>query len=428
MTVDVEDPKASSFDDDSDEGGDRRRWEEIRDDFSVLDQEVNGEPLAYLDNAASSQVPEPVLERMDRHQREDHSNVHRGVHELSQRATDAYRGARERIASFINAPDPSQCIFTQGATESINLVAHSWGRDELEEGDEVLLTVTEHHANIVPWQMLREELGIALKVVDITDRGELRVDELESKLTERTKLVGLVHVSNALGTVHPVESIVDLAHDRGIPVLVDGCQAVPHMPVDVQELGADFYAFSGHKMNGPSGIGMLYGRREWLEGMRPFQGGGEMIRSVTFEETTFAEIPFKFEAGTPAILPAIGLGAAVEYLESIGMERIRRREAELLDEATDRLEAIDGVRIFGRADDKASVVSFDIDGIHPHDIGTIVDDDGVAIRAGHHCAQPVMERLGIPATARASFSYYNISREAEQLASAVRRVKEIFGT
>jgi len=428
MTTEIDSASARPLESEGGSAGEERSWKRIRGDFPVLDQEVHGEPLAYLDNAASSQVPEHVVARMEHHQRRDHSNVHRGVHELSQRSTDAYEGAREKIAEFINAPDSSQCIFTRGATESINLVARAWGRDELDEGDEILLTVMEHHSNIVPWQMLRDELGIELSVVGMTDEGELRVDEFTSKITDRTKLVGVVHVSNALGTVNPVGEIAEVAHEHGIPVLVDGCQAVPHMSVDVQRIGADFYAFSGHKMNGPTGVGILYGRRELLEGMRPFQGGGEMIRSVTFDETTYAEIPYKFEAGTPAILPAIGLGAAVEYLESIGMGRIRRREADLLEEATSRLEEVDGVRMFGRADDKASVLSFDLDGVHPHDIGTILDDDGVAIRAGHHCTQPVMDRLGIPATARASFSYYNTVAEAEQLVSAVERVKEIFGT
>lgn len=404
-----------------------RSWEAIRSDFPILDQEVNGEPLAYLDNAASSQVPRAVIERMERYQRLEHSNVHRGVHTLSQRATDAYEGARQTIASFIGAPRADQCIFTRGATEGINLVSNAWGREFVGEGDEIVISAMEHHSNIVPWQMLCEEVGAELKVLPMTDRGELRVDKLDEMLGPRTRLVGVLQVSNALGTVNPVDEIVEIAHDREIPVLVDGCQAVPHMPVDVERLDADFYVFSGHKMNGPTGIGVLYGRREWLESMRPFQGGGDMIKSVTFEETTFNDLPYKFEAGTPAIMPAVGLGAAVEYLEEIGMERIRAREAELLEYATERLGEIEGVRIFGRADDKASVLSFGIENVHPHDIGTIVDDEGVAIRAGHHCAQPVMDRLGIPATARASFSYYNTSREVDQLVGAIERVQGIFG-
>lgn len=404
-----------------------RSWEAIRSDFPILDQEVNGEPLAYLDNAASSQVPRAVTERMERYQRLEHSNVHRGVHTLSQRATDAYEGARQRIASFIGAPRADQCIFTRGATEGINLISNAWGRESVGEGDEIVISAMEHHSNIVPWQMLCEEVGAELKILPMTDRGELRVEKLDDLLGPRTRLVGVLQVSNALGTVNPVDEIVEIAHERDIPVLVDGCQAVPHMPVDVERLDADFYVFSGHKMNGPTGIGVLYGKREWLDSMRPFQGGGDMIKSVTFEETTFNDLPYKFEAGTPAIMPAVGLGAAVDYLEEIGMERIRAREAELLDYATEQLQEIEGVRIFGRADAKASVLSFGIENVHPHDIGTIVDDEGVAIRAGHHCAQPVMDRLGIPATARASFSYYNTAREVDQLVGAIERVKGIFG-
>jgi cysteine desulfurase/selenocysteine lyase len=409
------------------EPGGERSWEQIRQDFPVLDQEVNGSPLAYLDNAASSQTPRSVIERMERYQSSEHSNVHRGVHTLSQRATDAYEGARQRIADFINAESSDQCIYTSGATEGINLVMYAWGRANIGEGDEIVISEMEHHANIVPWQMLCEQTGATLRVVEFDERGELAVEDFEQIFNDRTKLVGIVHVSNALGTINPVEEIVELAHSREIPVLVDGCQAVPHMPVDVQDIGADFYAFSGHKMNGPTGIGVLYGRREMLESMPPFQGGGDMIKRVTFEETKYNDLPYKFEAGTPAIMPAVGLGAAVDYLESVGMERIAGREADLLGYATERLEALDGVRIFGRADRKASVISFDIEGVHPHDIGTIVDDEGVAIRAGHHCAQPVMDHFGIPATARASLSYYNTTREIDQLVKAIDTVKDIFG-
>ncbi len=404
-----------------------RGWDEIRAEFPVLTREVDGEPLAYLDNAASSQTPSPVIERMTRYQSSEHSNVHRGVHRLSQRATDAYEGARERVAEFIGAPSAEQCIYTRGATEAINLVMHAWGRVNVERGDEILISQMEHHSNIVPWQMLCDEVGAELRVVPMTDRGELELGAFDEKLSDRTKLVGLVHVSNALGTVNPVAEMIDIAHERGVPVLIDGCQAVPHRPVDVQALDADFYAFSGHKMNGPTGIGILYGKHDLLEGMPPFQGGGDMIKSVSFEETTYNDLPYKFEAGTPAIMPAVGLGAAVEYLDSIGMGRIAEREAELLEYATSKLEAIEGVRIVGRAADKTSVLSFEVDGVHPHDIGTILDDDGVAIRAGHHCAQPVMDRLGIPATARASFSYYNTREDADQLARGIRRVKDIFG-
>jgi cysteine desulfurase/selenocysteine lyase len=405
----------------------QRSWKAIRDDFPALDQEVGGSPLSYLDNAASSQSPQSVIDRMTAYQSGEHSNVHRGVHTLSRRATDAFEAAREKVAEFIGAPDPDCCVWTRGATEAINLVRYAWGRANIEAGDEILVTEMEHHSNIVPWQMLCEETGAQLRVLPMTDRGELKLDALDDLLTDRTKLVGAVHVSNALGTINPVETIIEKSHDRGIPVLIDGCQATPHMDVDVQEMDADFYVFSGHKMNGPTGIGMLYARRDILEEMPPFHGGGEMIRSVTFEESTWADVPQKFEAGTPAILPAIGLGEAASYLTDIGMERIARREADLLEYATGKLEAIEGVRIFGRADRKASVLSFDVDGVHPHDIGTILDDEGVAIRAGHHCTQPVMDRLGIPATARASFAYYNTRADADRLADAVETVKEIFG-
>jgi cysteine desulfurase/selenocysteine lyase len=404
-----------------------RSWEAIRSDFPALDQEVGGAPLTYLDNAASSQTPQTVIDRMTAYQSKEHSNVHRGVHTLSRRATDAYEAARQSVADFIGASDPDCCVWTRGATEAVNLVRYSWGRANIEAGDEILLTEMEHHSNIVPWQMLCEETGAELRVLPMTDDGELKLDRLDDLLTERTKLVGAVHVSNALGTINPVETIIERAHDRGVPVLIDGCQATPHLDVDVEAMGADFYVFSGHKMNGPTGIGALYARRDLLEEMPPFHGGGEMIRSVTFEESTWADVPQKFEAGTPAILPAIGLGEAAEYLTEIGMDRIAAREAELLEYATGKLEQIDGVRIFGRADDKASVLSFDVDGVHPHDIGTILDDEGVAIRAGHHCTQPVMDRLGIPATARASFSYYNTRADADRLADAIETVKGIFG-
>lgn len=424
MTVDAnEDVRGGE----ADSGAEQRSWAAIRADFPVLEQEVNGNPLVYLDNAASSQTPRSVVDRMVRYQTGEHSNVHRGVHKLSQRATDAFEGAREKVAEFINAPDPHQCIWTRGATEAINLVMYSWGRANIEAGDEILISAMEHHSNIVPWQMLCRETGANLRVIPMTDEGELVLDGLDDLITPKTKLVGVVHVSNALGTITPVETLIEAAHARETPVLVDGCQAVPHMGVDVQALDADFYAFSGHKMNGPTGIGMLYGKRELLEEMPPFQGGGDMIRSVTFEESKWADLPYKFEAGTPAILPAVGLGAAAEYLESVGMERIVKRESELLAYATELLESIDGVRLFGRAEEKASVLSFDIEGVHPHDIGTILDDEGVAIRAGHHCTQPVMDRLGIPATARASFSYYNTREEAERLAEAIQTVKTIFG-
>jgi len=404
-----------------------RSWGEIRGDFPILSTEIEGKPLAYLDNAASSQTPRRVVDRMSRYQLEEHSNVHRGVHTLSQRATDAYEGARRRIAEFIGAEDPDHCIFTRGATEGINLVMYAWAREQLESGDNVVLTRMEHHANIVPWQLLRDERDVEIRVVPMTDRGELETDAFEELVDERTGLIGVAHVSNALGTVNPVDEIIEFGHARDVPVLVDGCQAVPHQPVDVGDLGADFYAFSGHKMNGPTGIGVLYAKQERFAEMAPFQGGGDMIKRVTFEETKFNDLPYKFEAGTPAIMPAIGLGEAAAYLSEIGMERIAEREASLLAYATEQLEAEPGVEIVGRAERKASVLSFRMPEVHPHDIGTILDTEGVAIRAGHHCAQPVMERLGIPATARASFSYYNTRDEADRLAEAIGRVRDIFG-
>ncbi|MFB6265112.1 MAG: aminotransferase class V-fold PLP-dependent enzyme [Bradymonadaceae bacterium] len=403
-------------------------WEEVRAEFPVLRREFDGRPVAYLDNAASSQMPEPVIERIDRYHREEHSNVHRGVHRLSRQATDAFEAAREKVADFIGAPSADQVVWTRGATEAINLVRYAWARDEVEEGDEIVLSRMEHHSNLVPWQELCDETGAELRELPMTDEGELVVDALDELLTERTKLVGVVHVSNVLGTINPVETIVDRAHERNIPVLVDGCQAVPHRPVDVADLGADFYVFSGHKMNGPTGIGALYARADLLDDMPIFQGGGEMIRRVSFDSSTYKDPPQRFEAGTPAIMPAVGLGPAVEYLDAIGMERIADREDALLAYATDRLEAVEGLRIFGRAEEKASVLSFDFDSVHPHDIGTVLDDEGVAIRAGHHCAQPAMERLGIPATARASLAYYNNRQDIDRLARAVRRVEDIFGS
>jgi cysteine desulfurase/selenocysteine lyase len=402
-------------------------WEQIRAEFPVLRQSIDGHPLSYLDNAASSQMPQEVIDRLTWYQSAEHSNVHRGVHTLSQKATDAYEKAREKVARFINAPDSAQCIFTRGATEGVNLVMHGWGRKFVEEGDEIIVTALEHHANIVPWQMLCEEKGATLKVIPMTDAGELVVDELPTLLSDKTKMVCVSHVSNALGTVNPVEDIIEQAHAHGVPVLVDGCQAVPHMKVDVQALDADFYVFSGHKMCGPTGIGILYGKRELLEAMNPFMGGGDMIRTVTFEKTEYAPIPHKFEAGTPSILAVVGLGAAIDYLESIGMDRIARREAELLEYATQRIEELDFIRILGTAPNKASVISFEVLGVHPHDVGTILDTEGVAIRAGHHCAQPVMDRLGVPATARASLAFYNNKDDVDALIGALQTVRDIFG-
>lgn len=405
----------------------RRSWEEIRSDFPILQQTVRDHPLTYLDNAASSQMPQDVIDRLVWYHSGEHSNVHRGVHTLSQRATMAYDQAREKVARFINAPDSKECIFTSGTTEAINLVAHGFGRPFVGEGDTIVVSALEHHSNIVPWQLLCEEKGANLEVIPMNDRGELVLDDFDEQLDESVKLVCVNHVSNALGTVNPIKEIIDRAHRRDIPVLVDGAQAVPHMAVDVQALGADFYAFSGHKMCGPTGIGVLWGRRRWLERMSPFKGGGDMILSVSWEGTTYNDIPFKFEAGTPSIAAAIGLGEAIDYLEAIGMKRIARREAELLSLATQRLEALEGVQLVGTAEDKASVLSFVIDGIHPHDIGTILDNEGVAIRAGHHCAQPVMDRLGIPATARASLAFYNQELDIDRLVAGIYSVKEIFG-
>jgi cysteine desulfurase/selenocysteine lyase len=402
-------------------------WEVIRDEFPVLKQSIDGHPLSYLDNAASSQMPQSVIDRLTWYQSAEHSNVHRGVHTLSQKATDAYEKAREKVAGFINAADSDQCIFTRGATEGVNLVAHGWGRKFIKEGDEIIISALEHHANIVPWQMLCQEKGATLKVIPMTDEGELVIDDLAALFTDRTKIIGVTHVSNALGTVNPVAEIIDMAHERNVPVLVDGCQAVPHMRVDVQALDADFYVFSGHKMCGPTGIGVMYGKRELLEAMNPFMGGGDMIRSVTFEKTTYAPIPHKFEAGTPSILAVVGLGSAIDYLESVGMGRIAAREQELLGYATERITELGFVHILGTAPNKASVVSFEVDGVHPHDVGTILDTEGVAIRAGHHCAQPVMDRLGVPATARASLAFYNSKDDVDALIGALQTVKEIFG-
>ena len=404
------------------------RWdvERIRRDFPVLHQTVNGKPLAYLDNAASSQVPQLVIERGTRYLREEHSNIHRGVHYLSQRATSAYEGAREKVRRFINAREARECIFVRGATEGINLVMHGYGRKFVGPGDEIVISEMEHHANIVPWQMLCEEKGARLRVIPMNDAGELLLDEYEALLNERTKVVAVTHVSNALGTVNPVKEIVSIAHARGIPVLVDGAQAAPHLPIDVQDLDCDFYAISGHKMFGPTGSGVLYGKAELLERMNPFMGGGDMIRSVTFERTIYAGLPNKFEAGTPAIASQIGLGAAIDYLNSIDRAAAYAYEQELLRYATERLSSIRGVRVIGTAREKASVISFTVENVHPHDIGTILDQEGIAIRAGHHCAQPVMQHFKIPATARASFAFYNTKEEVDRLAAAIEKVIEVF--
>jgi len=400
--------------------------ERIRTDFPVLQQTVNGKPLIYLDNSASSQVPQVVIDRGSVYLEQEHSNIHRGVHYLSQKATTAYEGAREKVKRFINARDSRECIFVRGTTEGINLVMYSYGRKFIGAGDEIIISAMEHHANIVPWQMLCEEKGAHLRVIPMNDAGELLLDEYDGLLNERTKLVAVNHVSNALGTINPIKEMIAQAHKYGVPVLIDGAQAAPHMPVDVQDLDCDFYVFSGHKMYAPTGSGIIYGKIELLERMNPFQGGGDMIKTVTFEKTTYAEPPNKFEAGTPAIASQIGLGAAIDYLNGIGREQAAAYEAELLRYATERVSAIEGVRIIGTARNKASVLSFVIDDIHPHDIGTILDQEGIAVRAGHHCAQPVMQRFKVPATARASFSFYNTKEEIDVLARTIERVIEIF--
>ena len=400
--------------------------ERVRADFPVLHQTVNGKPLVYLDNGASSQVPQVVIDRGSIYLEQEHSNIHRGVHYLSQRATTAYEGAREKVKRFLNAREAKECIFVRGATEGINLVMHGYGRKFIGAGDEIIISAMEHHANIVPWQMLCEEKGARLRVIPMNDAGELLLDEYDALLNERTKFVAVTHVSNALGTINPIKEMIEQAHKYGVPVLIDGAQSAPHMPVDVQDLDCDFFTFSGHKVYAPTGSGIVYGKAEILERMNPFQGGGDMIKSVTFEKTIYAELPNKFEAGTPAIASQIGLGAAIDYLNIIDREQAAVHEHELLRYATERISAIEGVRIIGTARDKASVLSFVIDDIHPHDIGTILDQEGIAVRAGHHCAQPVMQRFKVPATARASFAFYNTKEEVDILASTIEKVIEIF--
>ncbi len=397
----------------------------LRADFPALHQEIHGKPLVYLDNAATTHKPRAVLDALDRFHRRDNSNVHRGVHTLSQRATDSYEGARQQIAQFLGG-QTDEIVFVRGATEAINLVANAFLRPRLQPGDEVLVTAMEHHTNIVPWQLACDATGAQLRVAPMSQAGELLLDELEALLTDRTKLLALTHVSNALGTVNPVAQIAEMAHAHGVPVLVDGAQAVQHMPVDVTQLGVDFYALSGHKLYGPTGIGVLWARSEHLEAMAPWQGGGDMIRSVTFEKTEFAPPPLRFEAGTPHIAGAIGLGAAVEYLSGIGLEAIAAHESDLLAAATDAVAAIDGVRLIGTAAQKASVLSFVVEGVHPHDIGTVLDRNGIAVRTGHHCAQPVMAFYGVPATVRASFALYNYRAEIEPLCTALHEAQDLF--
>ena len=401
--------------------------ERIREDFPILKQEVRGKPLVYLDNAATAQKPQVVLDTLVRYYTTENANVHRGVHCLSERATEDYEGARAKVRRFINAADEREIIFVRGTTEGINLVANSYGRRFIKEGDEIIITAMEHHSNIVPWQLVCEERGARLRVIPMNDDGELLLDEFAKLLGPRTKLVSVVYVSNSLGTINPVKRIVEMAHAQGVPVLVDGAQSTPHMPIDVQDLGCDFYAFSGHKLYGPTGIGVLYGKAELLEAMPPYQGGGEMIRSVTFEKTTYNVIPHKFEAGTPNIAGAIGLGAAIDYVSGIGLDRIAAYERELLRYGTERLSSVPGLRLIGTAKEKAGILSFTLGDIHPHDIGTILDSEGIAIRAGHHCTQPVMDRFGIPATARASLAFYNTKAEIDALVNGLYKVLEVFG-
>jgi cysteine desulfurase/selenocysteine lyase len=401
--------------------------ERVRADFPILKQEVFGRPLVYLDSAASAQKPRQVLDAMQEAYETYYSNVHRGVHRLSQLSTDAFEGGREKVANILNAPDPDTIVFTRNATEAINLVAATYGRAFLDAGDEVIISHMEHHANIVPWQMLREEKGIVLRVAPIDDAGNFLLDEFEKLLGPKTGLVAITHVSNALGTITPAKQIVELAHARDVPVLFDGSQAVVHSRVDVQDLDADFYVFTGHKLYGPTGIGVLYGKAELLDKMPPYQGGGEMISSVTFEKTVFKEAPHRFEAGTPAIVEAIGLGAAIDYVSALGIENIAAHESGLLAYATTRLNQVPGLTLIGTAREKASIVSFTMENAHAHDVGTIVDRAGIAVRTGHHCAQPLMQRFGLTATARASFGIYNTRAEVDALAAALGAVTEIFG-
>jgi len=403
--------------------------ERVRGDFPILREKVNGRPLVYLDNAATSQKPRAVLDAMQHYYAADNANIHRGVHTLSVRATDAYEGARVKVQQFLGAQRPEEIVFVRSATEAVNLVANTWGRANLKPGDEVLITVMEHHSNIVPWQMICEQTGAVLRVAPINDDGELLLDEFETLLKPgKTRIVSAAHVSNALGTINPVREMVRLAHQGGAIIMLDGAQAAPHMAVDVRALGCDFYIVSGHKMYGPTGIGALYGRYDLLNAMPPYQGGGDMILSVTFEKTTYNCVPYKFEAGTPNIAGTIGLGAAVDYLRSIGISTIAAWEHELLDYGTRALRDIPGVRLIGTAKDKAAVLSFLVGDIHPHDVGTILDQQGIAIRTGHHCAQPVMDRFGVAATARASFAFYNTKQEIDALAAGIRKAIEVFGT
>ena len=400
--------------------------EAVRRDFPILSREIGGKPLVYLDSAATSQKPQVVIDALVAYYSDINANVHRGVHTLSQEATDAYEGGRSRVRQFINAAEDAEIIFTRGTTEGINLVAQTLGAQRAEQGSEVIISNMEHHSNVVPWQILCEQRGARLRVVPINEDGELLMDEYEKLLGPQTALVSIVHMSNALGTINPVKDIVAMAHSHGVPVLLDGAQAAPHLPVDVRDLDCDFYAFSGHKLFGPTGIGVLYGKRELLESMPPYQGGGEQIKSVTYEKTIYNDLPYKFEAGTPHIAGVVGLGAAIDYVNDIGLERAAAYEHELLQYGTEQLQAIEGLRLIGTARQKASVLSFLLDGIHPHDIGTVLDTQGIAIRTGHHCAQPLMQRFQIPATARASLAFYNTKAEIDALVEGIHRTFEVF--
>lgn len=401
-------------------------FDELRKDFPVLNREVNGHPLVYLDNGASSQMPVRVANRIDHYHRYEHANVHRGIHTLSQKATDAFEATRKKVSRFINAAHENEIIYTTGTTDSINLVAHSYGLARFSEGDEIILSEMEHHANIVPWQMAAQKTGAVIRVIPVTDTGELDMEAYKAMLGPKTKMVAVIHVSNALGTVNPVEEITALAHDAGAAVLLDGAQAVPHQKVDVQDLNADFYAFSSHKMCGPTGFGILYGKKHLLDEMPPYRGGGDMIDKVTFEETTYNVAPFRFEAGTPPIAASIGLGEAIDYLNEIGMHHIEARESELIEYATEQLSKIGGIRFIGQAKKRAALISFVFDHIHASDVGTILDKQGIAVRTGHHCAQPILRRFNVPATTRASYAFYNNHNDTDRLVEGIRYAKSFF--
>lgn len=400
--------------------------ETFREDFPILKLQINGKPLVYLDSAASSQMPQVVIDRLVHYQTSQHANINRAVYELSEIATSEFESSRRKLQRFVNAQEDREIIFTSGTTDAINLVMHGYGRKFIKANDEIILTTLEHHSNIVPWQMLTKETGAKIRVVPINENGELLIDEYKKLFNKRTKFVGLIHVSNALGTINPIKEMIAFAHEHQVPVLIDGAQAAPHIAIDVQDLDCDFYAFSAHKLCGPTGVGMLYGKAAHLESMQPFKGGGDMIASVTFEETLYNTIPHKFEAGTPPIAAAIGFGTAIDYLSMIGLDKISDYENDLLNYATEQISTLDGVRIVGTANDKTAVLSFVVDGVHPHDIGTLLNQDGIAVRTGHHCAQPVMQHFKIPATSRASFAFYNNKSEVDALIKGIHSVQKVF--